>query len=171
MHIGYVLHERPPFSALNFCSGAYHFHKLPTNLFRSITILHILADFAVPETIIFKISFISSPPTAGSLRSAALRVSSRPERQPDASWHFRRFAFSRSKWIKLILEPRILTAQARSGAPHFHARPGARSGALAHFSLCRGTYLPTFGGNHQHLFFWQKYVSKVTWFWQIIFLR
>ena len=38
-------------------------------------------------------------------------------------------------------------AQARSGAPHFHARPGARPGALAHFSLCRGTYmyLPKFG--------------------------
>ena len=31
-------------------------------------------------------------------------------------------------------------AQARSGAPHFHARPGARSGALAN-----GTYLPKFG--------------------------
>ena len=33
----------------------------------------------------------------------------------------------------------------RSGDSHFHARPGARSGALAHFSLCRGTYLPRFG--------------------------
>ena len=28
MHIGYVPRERPPFSALNFRSGAYHFHKL-----------------------------------------------------------------------------------------------------------------------------------------------
>ena len=81
-------------------------------------------------------------------RSAAPRVSSRPERQPDASWQFRRLAFSRSKRIKLVPEPRIFklkTAQARSGAPHFHARPGARSGARAHFSLCRGTYLPKFG--------------------------
>ena len=78
-------------------------------------------------------------------RSAAPRVSSRPERQPDASWQFRRLAFSRSKWIKLVPDPRIFkpkTAQARSGAPHFHARPGARSGTRAHFSLCRGTYLP-----------------------------
>ena len=108
-----------------------------------------LADFAVPETIIFKISLIStrsSPPTAGPARtqsvSAAPRVSGRPERQPDASWQFRRLAFSRSKRIKLCPEPRIFTlktAQARSGAPHFHARPGARSGARAHFSLCRGT--------------------------------
>ena len=74
-----------------------------------------LADFAVPETIIFKISLISSrslPPTAGRLspkakRLAAPRVSSRPERQPDASWQFRRLAFSRSKRIKLVPEPRI----------------------------------------------------------------
>ena len=29
MHIGYVPRERPTFSALNFRSGAYHFHKLP----------------------------------------------------------------------------------------------------------------------------------------------
>ena len=81
-------------------------------------------------------------------RSAAPRVSNRPECQPDASWQFRRLAFSRSKWIKLVPEPRIFklkTAQARSGAPHFYARPGARSGARAHFSLCRGTYLPKFG--------------------------
>ena len=42
----------------------------------------------------------------------------------------------RSNRFKLVPEPRIFklkTAQARSGAPHFHARPGARSGALAHF--------------------------------------
>ena len=69
MHIGYVPRERPPFSALKFRSGAYNFHKFPKNPFRSITILHFLADFAVPETIIFKFSLIStrsSPPTAGS---------------------------------------------------------------------------------------------------------
>ena len=43
------------------------FTNYQKNPFRSITILHILADFAVPETIIFKISLIStrsSPPTA-----------------------------------------------------------------------------------------------------------
>ena len=40
------------------------------------------------------------------------------------------------KRIKLVPEPPIFklkTAQARSGDPHFHARPGARSGALANF--------------------------------------
>ena len=39
----------------------------------------------------------------------------------------------------------LKTDQAPSGAPHFHARPRARSGALANFSLCLGTYLPKFG--------------------------
>ena len=102
MHIGYVPYERPPISALNFRSGAYHFHKLPKNPFRSITILHFLADFAIPETIIFKISLIStrsSPPTAGSARTPP-RVSGR---FGDSHFHaqngsssFRSPAFSRS---------------------------------------------------------------------------
>ena len=102
-----------------------------------------MADFAVPETIIFKISLIStrsSPPTAGSalLRSAVPRVSSLPERQPDASWQFRRLACMFTLKTDLVVpEPRIFklkTAQARSGAPHFHAQPGACSGALANCS-------------------------------------
>ena len=143
------------------------------NPFRSITILHFWADFAVPETIIFKISLIStrsSPPTAGSARTQSVRqrrgLAAVPEiriftlktdqarsgaphfHAQNGSSSFRSPAFSRSKRLKLVPEPRIFklkTAQARSGAPHFHARPGARSGALAHFSLCRGTYLPKFG--------------------------
>ena len=40
MNIGYVPQTRPPFSAMNFRSGAYHFHKFPKIPFRSITILH-----------------------------------------------------------------------------------------------------------------------------------
>ena len=36
-------------------------------------------------------------------------------------------------------------AQARSGAPHFHTRPGARSGALAHFHFAAAHSLPKFG--------------------------
>ena len=104
------------------------FTNYPKNPFRSITILHFLADFAVSETIIFKISLIStrsSPPTAGSAWTQSVR-----QRQPDASWQFRRFAFSRSKRIKLVPEPRIFTfktAQARSGAPHFQAQNGSSS--------------------------------------------
>ena len=104
MHIGYVPRERPPFSALNFRSGAYNFHKLPKNPFRSITILHFLADFAVPETIIFKISnfnpFIAfhgrlSP----NAKPSAARVSGR---SGDSHFHAQ-------------------NGSARSGAPHFHA--------------------------------------------------
>ena len=44
-------------------------------------------------------------------RSAAQRVSSQPERQPDASWQFRRLAFSRSKRIKLVPKPRISSSK------------------------------------------------------------
>ena len=68
--------------------------------------------FAVLETIIFKISLISTrslPPTAGS----ALRVSGR---SGDTHFHvqngsssFRRYAFSRSKRINLVPEPHIFT--------------------------------------------------------------
>ena len=36
----YVPCERPPFSALNFCSGAYYFHKWQKYPLRSISILH-----------------------------------------------------------------------------------------------------------------------------------
>ena len=118
-----------------------------------------LADFAVPETIIFKISLIStrsSPPTTGSARTQSVWQRRGFEAVPkiriftaqNGSSSFRRFAFSCSNWLKLVPEPPIFklkTAQARSGAPHFHARQGARSGALAHFSLFRGTYLPKFG--------------------------
>ena len=107
MHIGYVPRERPPFSALKFRSRAYHFHKLPKNPFRSITILHFLADFAVPETIIFKNVFNLNPFIAShgwlspnAKRSAAPRVRGR-----SGDTH----AFSRSKRIKLVPEIRIFT--------------------------------------------------------------
>ena len=146
--------ETPIFSP-EFPFRAYHFHKLPKNPFRSITILHFFRGFCRSGDHNFQNFFNFNPFIAShgrlspnAARSAAPRVSSRPERQPGASWQFRRLAFSRSKRIKLVPEPRIFklkTAQARSGAPHFHARPGARSGARAHFSLCRGTYLPKFG--------------------------
>ena len=82
------------------------------------TIFYIfLADFAVPETVIFKLSLIStrsSPPTAGSARTQSVR---------------------QRRGLAAVPEIRIFTLktdQARSGAPHFHARPGACSGALAH---------------------------------------
>ena len=106
MHIGYVPHERPPFSALNFRSGAYNFHKLPKK--------------SGPEHPHFTFLLLRILPFRRPSFSNILLVSGRPECQPDASWQFRRPAFSRSKRIKLGSEPRIFslkTAQARSGVP------------------------------------------------------
>ena len=120
-YFGYVPHERPPFSALNFRSGAYHFHKFPKNLFRSITILHFLADFAVPETIIFKINFNLFIASHGRLspnakRWAAQVSQTRPGSSGDSHFHaqngsssFRSPAFSSSKRLKPVPEPRIFT--------------------------------------------------------------
>ena len=148
MHIGYVPRERPPFSALNFRSGAYNFHKLPKkNPFRTITILHFLADFAVPETIIFKISLISTRSFAS--RRAAQRVSSRPERQPDASGSSGDSHFHAQNGSSSFRSPRIFKlkiAEPRSGAPHFHALDRqlvAEPGPIFHFAAAH--YLPKFG--------------------------
>ena len=136
MHIGYVPRERPPFSALNFRSGAYNFHKLPQK--KSVPEHHhftFLADFAVPETIVFKISLIStrsSPPTAGSARTQSVRqrhgLATVPEifciftlktdqarsgalhcLAQNGSSSFRSPAFSSSKRLKLVPEPHIFT--------------------------------------------------------------
>ena len=120
-----------------------NFQKTP---FRSITILHFLADFAVPETIIFKISLIStrsSPPTAGSARTQRCGLARRVLAVPESPI----FTLKRIKLVPGGPHFKLKTAQARSGNPHFHARQGARSGALVNFSLCRGTYmyLPKFG--------------------------
>ena len=93
-----------------FRSNHLHFHKLPKHLFRSITILHFWADFAVLETIIFQISLIStrsSPPTAGSARNV------RQRREFAAATEIRIFT--------------LKTDQARSGDSHFHAQNGSSS--------------------------------------------
>ena len=98
-----------------------------------------LADFAVPETIIFKISLIStrsSPPTAGSARTqsvwqrrglAAGQSASQTRPGSSGDWHFH-----------------AQTGQARSGAPHFHAHNGSSlfrspafsrsTGPISHFA-------------------------------------
>ena len=74
MHSGYVPRERPPFSALNFRSGAYHFHKLQQqkNPLRSIIILPFFCRSGDHHSQNF---FTDSPPTAGLLlqQRAALR--------------------------------------------------------------------------------------------------
>ena len=141
-------------------------HEFP---FRSISFLqiskksvpehHHLADFAVPETIIFKISLIStrsSPPTAAAQRVRQRRgLAAVPE----------------TRIFKRSAAPRV---GGRSGAPHFYAQNGSSSFRSPHFqaqngsssfrrppfsrsngssfrrplpffALCRGTYLPKFG--------------------------
>ena len=132
MHIGYVPRARPPFSALNFRSGEYHFHKLPyppkKKRSGASPFYFFLADFAVPETIILQISLISTRSSAQPLRSAAPRVSGRPEHQSDASWQFRRLAFSRSKPV---------SSSARS--PHYHAQNGSSSIRSPAFSRSTGS--------------------------------
>ena len=120
MHIGYVPRESPefPFRSISFPQIT---NKNP---FRSITILHFLADFAVPETIIFKISLIStrsSPPTAGSARTQSVR---------------------QRRGVLAVPEIRIFTlktAQALSGAPHFQAQNGSSSFRSPAFSRSTGS--------------------------------
>ena len=76
MHIGYVPQTRPPFSAMNYSSGAY--------LFRSITILHFFGGFCRSgdhHSQNFKKKKKINPFIAshgrGSARSAAPRLSGR----------------------------------------------------------------------------------------------
>ena len=74
--------------------------------------------------------WVPPPPPPGVGQRRGLAAAGQLERQPDASWQFQRLAFSRSKRIKLVPEPRIFkikTAQARSGAPHFQAQNGSSS--------------------------------------------
>ena len=120
MHIGYVPRERPPFSALNFRSGAYHFHKFPKNPFRSITILQFFGGFCRSGDHHFQNFFNFNPFIAShgrlspnAKRSAAPRVSqTRPGSSGDWHFHaqngsssFRSPAFSSSKRLKLVPEP------------------------------------------------------------------
>ena len=93
----------PPFSAVKFVLK-HIISQITKNPFRSITILHFLADFAVPETIIFKTTVIStrsSPDIA-----AAQRV-----RQRRGLTSVRRFALRSAA-------PRV---SGRSGDSHFQA--------------------------------------------------
>ena len=149
--------ERPPFSALNFCSGGYYFHKLPKNPFRNITILHFWRILPFRRTIIFKISLIStrsSPPTAGS----ALCVRQRrgilvvPDiriftLKTDTS-SFRCPAFSCSKRLKLVPEPRIFKIKRLKLVPEpriFTLDRELVPEPWPIFHFARGTYLPKLG--------------------------
>ena len=113
MHIGYVPRERPPFSALNIRSGAYHFHELPKNPFRSITILHFLADyFCRSGDHQFQNVFNFNPFIASHGRLSPVRQRRGLAAVPD---------------IRIFRIFTLKTDQARSGAPHFHAQNGSSS--------------------------------------------
>ena len=135
MHIGYVPREIPPFSALNFRSGAYHFHKLPNNPFRSITILHFwrILPFRRPSFSKFPrencFNFNPFIATAGSAGTQSVRQrrgpglaagqsasQTRPGSSGNTHFHaqngsssFQSPEFSSSKRLKLVPEPRIFT--------------------------------------------------------------
>ena len=138
MHIGYVPCDRPPFSALNFRSGAYHFHKLPKKIRSGASPFDIFGGFCRSGDHHFQNFFNfnsltrSSPPTAGSARTQSVRqrrgLAGVPEIRiftlktdqarafGDSHFHaqngsssFRSPAFSRSKRLKLVPEPHIFT--------------------------------------------------------------
>ena len=117
MHIGYVPRERPPFSARNFRSRAYHFHKWQT--------------FSAPEHHYFSAarqilhfwplrrpSFLSVQaihrrprPAYGSQPGQRPGISGRPECQPDASNKFEPAPEPRIFTLELAPEPRIFTLE------------------------------------------------------------
>ena len=110
MHLfWYVPRERPPFSALNVCFGAYYFHKLGLITKKSVPEHHhftFLADFCRSGDHNFQNFF---NPTAGSAGTQSVR---------------------QRRGLAAVPEIRIFTLktdQAHSGALHFHAQNGSSS--------------------------------------------
>ena len=135
-HTRYMPHERHSFSALNFSSRAYNFHKLKKkkNPLRSITIFSCKADFtffAAPETVIFKISSCSNrhrhpqPAYYSQPERKAFGqrpgVSGRPECQQTRP---KSVLETPILTLELALEPRIFTLELSLEPP------------IMHFSLC-----------------------------------
>ena len=133
MHIGYVPQENPHFRPWISVPEHIIFTNFQKNPFRSITILlFFLADFAVPETIIFNISFRR-------VTFSAPRVSqTRPGSSGES--HFQRRGLARR--VLAVPESPIFTLktdQARSGAPHFKAQNGSSSFRSPPFSRSTGS--------------------------------
>ena len=152
IYIVYVPLERPPFLALNFRSGAYHFHKCSNTSLRSggASPFYSLCRFgdhnfrnfaAYGRLTLLRSPALSHPSHSSSLRSLAFftlprrcGVSGRPKCPPDASYSpFRRPAFSRST-----------SPSSLPGAP-LRSPAFLRSIRSPHCSPCRGKYLPKFG--------------------------
>ena len=133
MHIGYVPRERLPFSALNFRSGAYHFHKLQK-----------IRSGASPFYIFWRISTRSwrilpfrRPSFSKFLKFQPVHHLPRPA-QPRVSSRLRVPA----RRVLVVPETSIFTLktdQARSGAPHFQVQNGSSSFRSPSFSRSTGS--------------------------------
>ena len=109
----------------------------PEFLFRSISfsqitkksVLHFLADFAVPETIIFKIALISTRSSPWeAMNGEATAAAAAPQLA--------------ARNVLAVPATRIFTLkmdQARSGAPHYHAQNGSSSFRSPAFSRSTGS--------------------------------
>ena len=140
MHIRYVPRERPPFSALNFHSGAYHFHKYSQkyyapehhhfsckadfkNCCRSgdhhFQNLFTFKPFIAVHGLLTAASSASSPGLAAGQSASQTRPS-----MGNACAFF---------------------TISSSGDPPFSRSSSLRTPPPPYFSLCRGTYLPKCG--------------------------
>ena len=146
MHIGYVPQERTPIFSPDFPFRSISFSQITKKICSGASsILHFLADFAVPETIIFKISLISNPFIASHGRlSPAPRVSGRSRDS-----HFHAQTAQARSGLRSPAFSTLKTAQARSGAPHFHARPARElvPEPLPIFHFAAAHTYPKFGVN------------------------
>ena len=129
MHIGYVPQKRPPFSALNFRSGAYNFHTFPKNPFRIISISPFFfggggGGFCRSGDHHFKNFFNFNPFIAshGRLSPNAAPWVSQTRPGSSVESHFQRSA-----------------DQARSRAPHLQAQNGSISVRRPSFSRSTGS--------------------------------
>ena len=126
MHIGYVPQKRPPFSALNFRSGAYHFNKFPNKSVPEHHHFPFFGGFCRSGDHHFQNFFNFNPFIASHGRlspNAAPRVS---QTRPGSFGESRPFT-----------APRVSqTHPGSSGESHFHAKTDqARSGAPPIFKL------------------------------------
>ena len=105
MRIGYVPRKRPPFSALNFRSGAYNFHKISKKIRSGASPFYIFfGGFCRSGDHHFQNFFKGIQPVH------RLPWPAQPERK----------AFSRSKRIKLVPEPHIFTLKRLKLVPEPH---------------------------------------------------
>ena len=135
MQIPYVPHGagETPFPALNFRSGAYHFHKWPNIPLRSITILIFLLVRRLSFSKFLYIQAIHCHPRPAYCSQPECTPFGQPRQHPGVSG-------------QLECQPDV-SYKVSSGGPHFHARASlqspafscsSHSGAPHFFTLLRG---------------------------------